>query len=170
VKTVLVAALASLLCSILCTPLAVQFFRKWGLGQEIREDGPPTHMIKRGTPTMGGVAIVGSTVVGYLVAHLVTAWQDGRGPTASGLLLLFLMAGSAWSASSTTFIKLRRQRSLGLRARAKIGGQLLVAVAFGVLALQFRNDVGLTPASTHLSYVRDIAARWERSGSWWSRT
>src|ERR1700744_6551926 len=55
------------------------------------------------------------------------------------------------------FIKIRRQRSLGLRARAKIGGQLVVAVIFGVLALQFRNRIGLTPASTHLSYVRDLA-------------
>jgi phospho-N-acetylmuramoyl-pentapeptide-transferase len=54
-------------------------------------------------------------------------------------------------------IKIRRQRSLGLRARAKFGGQLIVALVFGVLALQFRNRLGLTPASTRLSYVRDIA-------------
>src|SRR5207249_7008107 len=54
------------------------------------------------------------------------------------------------------FIKIRRQRSLGLRARAKIGGQLAVALVFCILALQFRNENGLTPASTHLSFVRDI--------------
>jgi phospho-N-acetylmuramoyl-pentapeptide-transferase len=157
VKTVLVAALASLLCSILCTPLAVQFFRKWGFGQEIRNDGPPGHLVKRGTPTMGGVAIIGSTIVGYFVSHLVTAWEPDRGPTVSGLLLLLLMAGLGLVGFVDDFIKIRRQRSLGLRARAKIGGQLIVAVAFGILALHFRNRIGLTPASTHLSYVRDIA-------------
>jgi phospho-N-acetylmuramoyl-pentapeptide-transferase len=54
------------------------------------------------------------------------------------------------------FIKIRRQRSLGLRARAKFLGQLFVAVVFGILALQFKNGRSWTPASTHLSYVRDI--------------
>jgi phospho-N-acetylmuramoyl-pentapeptide-transferase len=158
VRTALAAALAALLCSILCTPLVVQFFRKRGFGQEIRNDGPPTHMVKRGTPTMGGVVIIGSTIVGYFAAHVVTAFQGGRGPTASGLLLLFLMVGLGVVGFLDDFIKLRRQRSLGLRARAKFGGQLVVAVTFGVLALAFRNRMGLTPASTHVSYVRDITA------------
>jgi len=54
------------------------------------------------------------------------------------------------------FIKIRKQRSLGLRARAKFGGQLIVGVAFAMLAIHLRNKVGLTPASTHLSYLRDI--------------
>ncbi len=156
-KTVLVAALVSLLCSILCTPLVVVFFREHGFGQEIRNDGPPTHLLKRGTPTMGGVAIVGSTIVGYFFAHGLVYWRDGRGLTVSGLLLLFLMTGLGAVGFIDDFIKIRRQRSLGLRARAKIGGQLVVAVVFAILALQFRNQLGLTPASTHLSYVRDIA-------------
>ena len=64
-KTILVAAVFSLLTSILCTPLVVVYFRRRGFGQEIRVDGPQTHLVKRGTPTMGGVAIIGSTVVGY---------------------------------------------------------------------------------------------------------
>lgn len=156
-RTALAAALAALLCSILCTPLVIVYFRRRGFGQEIRNDGPPQHMIKRGTPTMGGVAIIGSTVLGYLVAHLVALTQHGEGPTASGLLALFLMVGLGVVGFLDDFIKLRRQRSLGLRARAKIGGQLLVGVAFGILALQYRNRLGLTPASTHLSYVRDIS-------------
>jgi phospho-N-acetylmuramoyl-pentapeptide-transferase len=157
-RTALAAALAALLCSILCTPLVVAYFRRQGLGQEIRNDGPPQHMVKRGTPTMGGVVIVGSTVVGYFVAHLVTAFQGGRGPTASGLLALFMMVGLGVVGFLDDFIKLRRQRSLGLRARAKFGGQLVVAVTFAILALMFRNKLGQTPASTHVSYVRDITA------------
>jgi len=156
VKTVLGAALVALLSSILCTPLVVRFFRLRGFGQEIRLDGPPTHMVKRGTPTMGGVAIVGSTVLGYAIAHAFLAIRYGTGPTASGLLLLFVMVGLGTVGFIDDFIKIRRQRSLGLRARAKIGGQLAVALVFCVLALQFRNKDGLTPASTHLSFVRDI--------------
>jgi len=157
VKTILIAALVSLIASILCTPLVVAYFRRRGFGQEIRSDGPQTHLVKRGTPTMGGVAIIGSTVLGYAVAHAVVAMNGGGGPQASGLLALFVMVGLGLVGFLDDFIKIRKQRSLGLRARAKFGGQLIVAVVFGILALQFRNSLGLTPGSTHLSYVRDLA-------------
>jgi phospho-N-acetylmuramoyl-pentapeptide-transferase len=157
VKTILLAAVVSLLTSILCTPLVVAYFRRRGFGQEIRADGPKSHLVKRGTPTMGGVAIIGSTVFGYAVAHVVIAIRGGGGPNASGLLLLFLFVGLGAVGFLDDLIKIRRQRSLGLRARAKFGGQLAVGVTFAVLAVQFRNSLGLTPASTHLSYVRDIS-------------
>jgi phospho-N-acetylmuramoyl-pentapeptide-transferase len=158
VKTILIAAVVSLITSILCTPLVVAFFRRRGFGQEIRDDGPKSHLVKRGTPTMGGVAIIGSTVVGYAVAHVAIAIRRGDGPYASGLLLLMLMVGMGTVGFIDDLIKIRRQRSLGLRAQAKFGGQFVVALLFGILALQFRNRLGLTPASTHISYVRDIGA------------
>ena len=145
-KTILIAAVVALMTSILCTPLVVVYFRRRGFGQEIRIDGPQTHLVKRGTPTMGGVAIIGSTVVGYAVAHVVLAIRGQGGPTASGLLALFLMVGLGTVGFLDDFIKIRRQRSLGLRARAKFLGQLVVTVAFAVLALQFPGRHGLTPA------------------------
>ena len=157
-KTILIAAVVALMTSILCTPLVVVYFRRRGFGQEIRIDGPQTHLVKRGTPTMGGVAIIGSTVVGYAVAHVILAIRGQGGPTASGLLALFLMVGLGTVGFLDDFIKIRRQRSLGLRARAKFLGQLLVAAVFAVLALQFPNRDGRHPASTHLSYMRDIGA------------
>ncbi|MEO6886547.1 MAG: phospho-N-acetylmuramoyl-pentapeptide-transferase, partial [Jatrophihabitantaceae bacterium] len=120
--------------------------------------GPQTHLVKRGTPTMGGVAIIGSTVFAYAVAHVIIAIRGGAGPSASGLLLLMLMVGLGAVGFLDDLIKLRRQRNLGLRARAKFGGQLVVAVAFGVLALMFHSRLGITPASRHLSFVRDIPA------------
>jgi phospho-N-acetylmuramoyl-pentapeptide-transferase len=54
------------------------------------------------------------------------------------------------------FIKLRRQRNLGLNKTSKLVGQLLTAVVFGILASRFANAEGLNPASTNLSFVRDI--------------
>ena len=156
-KTILIAALFGLLTSILCTPLVVRYFRKQGFGQEIRDDGPKSHLVKRGTPTMGGVAIIGSTIVGYILAHLISSFRHDSGPTASGMLLLFLMLGSGGVGFLDDFIKLRHRRSLGLRARAKFLGQLIVAVLFGLGAMMFRNRYGLTPGSKHISYVRDIA-------------
>ena len=154
--SVLVAAMTALVLGLLGTPLVVRLFRRHGLGQEIREDGPASHATKRGTPTMGGAVIIAATFAGYVVAHVVALRHPGRGPTASGLLLLGLMGALGFVGFLDDFIKIRKQRSLGLTALAKFGGQLVTGVGFGVLALQFRNrTTGLTPASTHLSFVRD---------------
>ena len=157
--SVLVAAMTALVLSLLGTPLAVRLLRRQGYGQEIREDGPASHATKRGTPTMGGAVIILATFAGYGVAHLVALRNPGRGPTASGLLLLGLMGALGLVGFLDDFIKIRKQRSLGLTAIAKFGGQLVVGVGFAVLALQFRNETtGLTPASTHLSFVRDYTS------------
>ena len=156
-RSVLVAAMTALVVSLLCTPWVVRLFRRRGYGQEIREDGPSTHATKRGTPTMGGAVIIAATLIGYTVAHLAVATQPGRGPTASGLLVLALMTGLGLVGFLDDFIKIRKQRSLGLNAASKFIGQFVVGVAFAVGALQFKNDAGLTPASTNLSFVRDYA-------------
>lgn len=156
-KSVLVAALVALVVSLLGTPAVVKLFRRRGYGQEIREDGPASHATKRGTPTMGGTVIILATLLGYFVAHLLTATARGRGPTASGLLVLGLMTSLGLVGFLDDFIKIRMQRSLGLNAAAKFGGQLLTGVGFAVLALQFKNSHGLAPASTHVSFVRDYA-------------
>ncbi|MCU1675006.1 MAG: phospho-N-acetylmuramoyl-pentapeptide-transferase [Frankiales bacterium] len=154
-KSVLIAAMSALVISLLGTPAVVRLFRRRGYGQEIREDGPSSHAVKRGTPTMGGSVIIGATLIGYFVAHLFVAGQRGRGPTASALLVLGLMTALGLVGFLDDFIKIRKQRSLGLTAAAKFSGQLLTGVGFAVLALQFKNRHGLTPASTHLSFVRD---------------
>ena len=154
-RSVLVAVLVSLLVSILSTPVAIRLFRSRGFGQEIRDDGPESHQSKRGTPTMGGAVIIVSAVVGYLAAHLLVSGPH-RGPTATGVLLLYLFAGLGVVGFLDDFIKIRKQRSLGLNATAKFGGQLFVGVSFAILAQRFKDASGLSPASTHLSFVRDI--------------
>jgi phospho-N-acetylmuramoyl-pentapeptide-transferase len=157
VRSVLIAAAFGLLISILTTPLAIRAFRRHGLGQEIRDDGPETHLSKKGTPTMGGTVIVGATVGGYLGAHLFLLDTPSSGVTATGLLLLFLMVGLGVVGFLDDYLKIRHRRSLGLNKTAKLVGQLVVGVTFAVLAINFPNDRDLTPASTAVSYVRDIA-------------
>jgi len=151
VRQVLYASAIALAVSLVGTAYVIRLFRRMGYGQEIREDGPQTHISKRGTPTMGGTVIIASTVLGYVAAHLLAR----RGPTASGLLVLFAMVGLGLVGFADDFIKIRRQRSLGLNKRAKLLGQLAVAVTFGVLAQRFHNGSGLSPASLHVSFVRD---------------
>jgi phospho-N-acetylmuramoyl-pentapeptide-transferase len=153
VRGVFVAAGVALALSILMTPYLIKFFAKQGFGQEIREDGPKSHQSKRGTPTMGGVAILLSIWVGYLAAHLLT----GEPMSASALLVLFLTTALGVVGFLDDFIKIRRQRNLGLNKTSKLVGQFLTAVVFGILALRFANSRNLTPSSDTLSFVRDIA-------------
>ena len=156
-RQILFAAGIALAVSILLTPVLIKAFSRQGFGQEIRVEGPQSHQAKRGTPTMGGVAILAGLWAGYWGSHLIGLGYDAEGPTASGLLVLGLTTALGGVGFLDDFIKIRKQRNLGLNKTAKLVGQLIAAVAFGILALQFRNDSGLTPGSTHLSYVRDIA-------------
>nr|WP_218849421.1 phospho-N-acetylmuramoyl-pentapeptide-transferase [Nocardioides perillae] len=144
----------SLLISLFGTRLAITVLSRKGYGQEIRDDGPTSHHTKRGTPTMGGIVIVGASVVGYFAAKLAF----GDWPSASALLLLFLFVGLGLVGFLDDFIKIYKQRSLGLRSKAKIVGQTAVAVAFGALALSpwLEDSRGETPASRHISFIRDF--------------
>ena len=155
-RSILIAAAFGLIISILATPVAVHLFRRKGFGQEIRDDGPESHLSKKGTPTMGGTVIVGATVGGYFIAHLFLIDQPGRGPSASGLLVLFLMVGLGTVGFLDDYLKIRFRRSLGLNKTSKLVGQLVIGVAFAVLALNFPDEAGITPASEFVSYVRDI--------------
>ncbi|GAA2005807.1 phospho-N-acetylmuramoyl-pentapeptide-transferase [Brevibacterium samyangense] len=149
---VVVAAIAALVLTLVGTPLFIKVLVKRGYGQFIRDDGPASHAIKRGTPTMGGVVIIGSTLVAYFLGHLLT----GSMPTPSGLLVLWLAAGLGAVGFLDDYIKVSKQRSLGLKPAGKLIGQGFVGISFAVLALLFPNDHGRTPASTAISFVRDL--------------
>ncbi|MFF2267701.1 phospho-N-acetylmuramoyl-pentapeptide-transferase [Cellulosimicrobium cellulans] len=148
---IIVAAGVSLLVALFGTPLFIRFLVHRNYGQFVRQDGPTAHFTKRGTPTMGGVVIIGATLLGWAMSYVVS----GRFPSVSSLLVLFLMTGLGIVGFLDDFTKIRKQRSLGLTARAKIVGQGAVGIAFAVLALQFPNEHGRTPASTRISFLRD---------------
>src|SRR5688500_17742464 len=153
-RAILLGGGLALLISLIGTRFAISVFTKWGYGQEIRDDGPTSHHTKRGTPTMGGVVIILSTVIGYFAAKLITMSM----PSASALLLLFLFVGMGLVGFVDDFIKISKQRSLGLRSKAKMIGQTVVALAFGVLALSpwLADENGRTPASHKISFLREI--------------
>lgn len=156
-RQILIAVGISLMVSILLTPTLIRLFNRQGFGQEIREDGPPSHRTKRGTPSMGGVAILAGIWAGYFGTHLVGLVLDGMGPSASGLLVLGLATALGIVGFLDDLIKIRRSRNLGLNKTAKTVGQIVAALLFGVLVLRFANPEGLTPGSSALSYVREIS-------------
>jgi phospho-N-acetylmuramoyl-pentapeptide-transferase len=154
VRAILLSGGLALVFTLGGTVGAIRLLSARGYGQLIRDDGPTSHHTKRGTPTMGGTVIIGSVVLAYLLATFLTS----RTPTASGLLLLFLLVGLGAVGFLDDYIKVAKQRSLGLRSRAKMTGQILVAIVFGLLALRFPDERGQTPASKHLSFTRDWEA------------
>jgi len=161
VKAVLVAAAISLMLSLLGTPLFIKFLVRRRYGQFIRDDGPTSHHTKRGTPTMGGAVLIGASILAYGSAHLFTLTPV----TASGILVLFLMTGLGLVGFLDDYIKISKQRSLGLRTKEKLAGQTLVAVIFAVLALQFPNSRFRTPAVPFVSFVRDTNVNFAFSGT-----
>jgi phospho-N-acetylmuramoyl-pentapeptide-transferase len=151
----------SLVFTLVLTPLFIRLFKKLGWGQFIRDDGPQSHHAKRGTATMGGIIIILGAVVSYFSAM----WLTGTHIPISPLLVLFMMVGLGFVGFIDDFLKTRNQRSLGLGGWAKVTGQVVVAGAFGILALQFPNKYGVTPASTQISFLRDLPLDFMRLGT-----
>jgi phospho-N-acetylmuramoyl-pentapeptide-transferase len=101
---------------------------------------------------MGGLVILASATVAYLVATLLT----GELPSASALLLLLLFLGCGLIGFLDDFIKVYTQNNQGLTSRAKMAGQTAVALSFGLLATQFFADErGVRPASQYISTTHD---------------
>ncbi|MER5471642.1 MULTISPECIES: phospho-N-acetylmuramoyl-pentapeptide-transferase [unclassified Streptomyces] len=151
-KQILFAGVIGLFLTLVGTPLLIKLLARKGYGQYIRDDGPREHASKRGTPTMGGIAFILATIIAYFLSKVITGYP----PTFSGLLVLGLMAGMGLVGFLDDYIKIIKRRSLGLRAKAKMAGQLIVGISFAVLALMFADNRGNTPASTKLSFVQDF--------------
>jgi phospho-N-acetylmuramoyl-pentapeptide-transferase len=143
--------------SLIGTPVLINLLRKRGIAQAIRESTQdvnyPEHGSKRGTPSMGGVAIVGSVVLAYFLAHLIL----GQPVTASGLLAIYLMFALSLVGLADDYLKIFKQRSTGIRARTKLLGQAVAALSFGYLAMQFPDEGGNLPISNAISWVRDTS-------------
>ncbi|RCK70606.1 phospho-N-acetylmuramoyl-pentapeptide-transferase [Desertihabitans brevis] len=150
--TILLAGGLAMLGTLLGTRLAIGVLVRRGYGQFIRDDGPTAHHTKRGTPTMGGLVIMASVVLAYLLSHLLT-WTP---MSISAGLLLYLFVGLGVVGFLDDWIKISRQRSLGLNSKAKLIGQALVGATFGIAALSFPDERGLTPASQYVSFLRDL--------------
>ncbi len=100
---------------------AIPLARKYKARQSIREEGPKSHRVKSGTPTMGGLFML-------LAAVLVIAGNRLFDPAV--LLLVLITFGHALLGFLDDFIKAEKKRNLGLTAKQKMAGQLVLSIAF----------------------------------------
>lgn len=150
---ILLAGGLSMVFTLVGTPLLIRYLTEKRYGQFIREDGPDSHQVKRGTPTMGGLVIVAAVAFAYFLSHLIL-WNP---PTLSGLLLIALTVAMGGLGFLDDWAKISKERSLGLTPRGKLIGQFLIGGLFGWAVLHFPGTRGATPGSNAISLLRDIS-------------
>ena len=127
-------AITALALSLIFGPWLVRKLREFQIGQVIRTDGPDSHFVKAGTPTMGGLLILTATIVPTLL------WANLANPYVWIAVLTTLAYGAIGFADD--YLKIVRKSHHGLRPRYKLANQILVAAAVGVALLVLR-DHGL---------------------------
>ncbi len=146
---VLIAVAVAFLFAVFGTPFVVRYLRSHNIGAQIRDDGPVAHphLAKAGTPTMGGVAIVGAAFLGYLAAH-IRSEAIKFADTAIALWVLIL--GLFVVGFIDDYLGIKKARNLGLRKRGKTVGILVVVLVFAFMC------TGFVHVNTHLSFTRPL--------------
>ncbi len=123
---VFLSIILSAVVTMILTPLWIRFLRRSNIGQQVRADGPQSHLVKQGTPTMGGVVMI----VGVIVTSLIIG---------NPVLETFLLLGATVLTGALGFFddasKVIKERSLGLTPKAKLVGQFVIATVFCLVAV-----------------------------------
>lgn len=154
---VMISGAVAMVCSLLATRFLISFFQNRGKGQPIlgKEDhGPEHHKKKSGTPTMGGLAIVGSAFVGWTVAHLRDLSFSNQ-----ALIVWFGIVVMAAMGLLDDIIKVNKGHNRGIFWKKK--GFITFGMAAGITWLL----VGLTDVSETMSFTRFDFPGWELP--WW---
>ena len=127
IYVVVMAIAISFLITVLLSPIFIPFLRRLKFGQSIREEGPQSHMKKSGTPTMGGLMIIASVVITFLLVSFLFAEQTVN---YQFWLLLFVIIGYGLIGFLDDFIIVVRKNNQGLTSKQKLLGQIVIAVVF----------------------------------------
>lgn len=118
------------LAAVALTPLIIPFLRKLKFGQEILEDGPVWHQTKRGTPTMGGIAMIAAFTATVLVFER----------SAEAMFILFCALAFALVGFWDDYTKVRRKRNKGIDASQKFAAQSVVAICAAIYIYFFAEN------------------------------
>jgi phospho-N-acetylmuramoyl-pentapeptide-transferase len=128
---ILLATLTGLLLTLFLYPWFIRTLQRIQLGQVVRDDGPQSHLSKRGTPTMGGSLIIFAVIIPTVL------WSDLGNPFV--LLSTLVTAGFGMIGFLDDFLKIRKKSSGGLKSRYKFLAQFVVAT--GVVAYLYSGDI-----------------------------
>lgn len=149
----IVGIVVSLVVTIVGTPLLIRLVHRLHYGQYIRQDGPQSHLVKRGTPTMGGVVINFAVVAGWAASALYRYVSVGRSPSWSAVLVLFAMLSMGLLGFIDDFAKVRKKQNLGLSVHAKFTGQIIFASIYALLSLLLPTQSGIASAQPGMSFI-----------------
>lgn len=135
-----IALAISFILTVIATPFAIPLLKRIRAGQSIREDGPQSHLIKQGTPTMGGIVVI--------AAVLITSLTAG-GIKTDMLILLVTFVAFGLLGFLDDFVKVTRKRNLGLTARQKMALQIIIAVFLAV----YQSNVSIYGTSVYIPVV-----------------
>ena len=144
---ILIAGTAALLICIFLSPKFISFLRVREFGQNIREEGPEGHHTKAGTPTMGGIIIFTAISIPFLIL----SDYDARSVGVYGVAMACALLGFA-----DDYVKIIRRRSLGLRARTKLGVTIAISVALWWIATR-EADIAETLRFRLIDYQVDLS-------------
>ena len=140
---VFLAVVLSIVITMALMPAFIRALRSYHIGQQVRADGPESHLVKQGTPTMGGLIMLIAVVVTVLLIGMPS-------PETFALVIATVLAGALGLADDGE--KVVKERSLGLTPKAKLIGQFIIATAFCLVAVNF---LGIEP-TVDIPFVVDL--------------
>ena len=160
----IIGILVSLVVTIVGTPLLIRLVHKLHYGQYIRQDGPQSHQVKRGTPTLGGVVITLAIVCGWLASAIYRHIVSGEAFSLSAMLVLFAMLSMGVLGFIDDFAKVRKKQNEGLSVAGKFIGQFIFATLYAVLALIIPTRSGFPSAQAGMSFIEEPFFSFEFAG------
>ena len=160
----IIGILVSLVVTIVGTPLLIRLVHKLHYGQYIRQDGPQSHQVKRGTPTLGGVVINLAIVCGWLASAIYRHIVSGEAFSPSAMLVLFAMLSMGVLGFIDDFAKVRKKQNEGLSVAGKFIGQFIFATLYAVLALIIPTRSGFPSAQAGMSFIEEPFFSFEFAG------
>ncbi len=153
---VFIAAVISAVAAAAIMPLWIRLLRVRNIGQQVRVDGPHGHLVKQGTPTMGGVLIIFVVTLTFVVMAMGEGLDDVKLRPALTALVATIACGALGFVDD--FAKVAHERSLGLRPRAKLAWQAVISSAFCLAAVNWAGiepwiQIPLTRATIDLGVV-----------------
>lgn len=133
----------------------IELMRRLRLGKSIRVDGPQSHMVKMGTPGMGGILIVGWVVIISIVVNIVR-WANQLEFVESAFIPLAVMVAYSVLGGIDDYQGIRQRPGVGMLARVKIWFQLGIALLAGLLIYFFVNDGRGLVAVPTVPFLLDI--------------